>query len=171
MSNHVSVMPDCETVRDLLSPLADGELDAASRRTVETHLEACAGCRRELRAIRGVSAFVASTGPVRPPTDLLECMLVSHSPATRHAGGDGRIARQRVLARVAAAMIGAAVVGWSWIPVQSWLPARGDQATARVESEASESIVAVAGTFDSARLAARPEARVLSWVREAGERR
>jgi anti-sigma factor RsiW len=43
--------PQCRKMRDRLVAYADGELDAAARSAVETHLVTCADCSAELRGI------------------------------------------------------------------------------------------------------------------------
>ena len=50
---------DCE-YSHLLSPYADGELDADGRERVERHVETCAACRDELEAYAALGARVAA---------------------------------------------------------------------------------------------------------------
>ncbi|HZL85995.1 MAG TPA: zf-HC2 domain-containing protein [Candidatus Krumholzibacteria bacterium] len=49
-------MPDGRHVDDLLGAYVDAELDAAARAGVETHLRACATCRRDLEALQSLQA-------------------------------------------------------------------------------------------------------------------
>ena len=49
-------MPDERHVDDLLGAYVDAELDAAARAGVETHLHACATCRRDLEALQSLQA-------------------------------------------------------------------------------------------------------------------
>ncbi len=49
-------MPDGKHVDDLLGAYVDAELDAAARAGVETHLQSCATCRRDLEALQSLQA-------------------------------------------------------------------------------------------------------------------
>lgn len=51
---------DCRDIEALLSPYADGELDAADAARVETHLAECPACRETLAAWRDAEAAFAS---------------------------------------------------------------------------------------------------------------
>lgn len=51
---------DCRDIEALLSPYADGELDAADAARVESHLAECAACRETLAAWREAEAAFAS---------------------------------------------------------------------------------------------------------------
>ncbi len=50
----------CDSIRELLGAFADGELGPDQAEQVVGHLETCAGCRRELDQIRGLSRLVKS---------------------------------------------------------------------------------------------------------------
>jgi hypothetical protein len=55
----------CES-KDLLVAFLYGELDAADRRTFQTHLNACAECREELPGLRTTRGQIASWTPPEP---------------------------------------------------------------------------------------------------------
>ena len=56
---------ECRDIEALLSPYADGELEAADARRVEAHVAACAACRATLEAWRESEAALASLHPAR----------------------------------------------------------------------------------------------------------
>lgn len=56
---------ECRDIEELLSPYADGELDAEAARKVEAHLASCASCRAMLEAWRDSEAALASLAPAR----------------------------------------------------------------------------------------------------------
>ncbi|MCB2223974.1 MAG: zf-HC2 domain-containing protein [Actinobacteria bacterium] len=64
---------------DLLSALLDGELTAAERRDVHTHLESCARCRDEYEAVRATRDAVREL----PLLDLPPGLLPTPAPARR----------------------------------------------------------------------------------------
>jgi anti-sigma factor RsiW len=49
----------CRKAQELIHSYLDGEIGSAERRGLEEHLEACAGCRRELEATRALLGMVA----------------------------------------------------------------------------------------------------------------
>jgi len=55
----------CES-KDLLVGFLYGELDAADRRTFQTHLTSCADCREELAGLRATRGQIASWTPPEP---------------------------------------------------------------------------------------------------------
>ena len=48
----------CEECRDKFSEYVDGELNADDAAEIETHLEACVECRRELELMNGITFAV-----------------------------------------------------------------------------------------------------------------
>lgn len=60
-------MNDCTTIRDLLSPYYDGELDEASRREVEQHLLTCDWCRAALADFEKLSELANELPAIDPP--------------------------------------------------------------------------------------------------------
>ena len=77
-------MPQHEQFADDLALYALNALEGDERAKVESHLETCADCRRELEQLRGDGALLAfsTTGP-RPPTRSRQRLLdaISETPA------------------------------------------------------------------------------------------
>jgi hypothetical protein len=63
-------MNSCHTVQRDLSLFADGELDAAARAEISTHLDTCAACRGVLADLERVVVTARSLGPMAPPEHL-----------------------------------------------------------------------------------------------------
>ena len=64
---------DCKTVRDLLPLYFDGELDRATSRELETHLDGCAECRAALIELDALRSSLRNDTPRYPaPTALRE---------------------------------------------------------------------------------------------------
>ena len=61
---------NCQTVRERLDSYVDGELRPDARASVEAHLDACATCRAEAEAIRGLSARLAAPVDAELPAGL-----------------------------------------------------------------------------------------------------
>jgi anti-sigma-K factor RskA len=72
-----------EQFADDLALYALGALDGSERSTIETHLEGCASCRRELELLRGDSSLLALTtaGP-KPPARARQRLMsaIAHEP-------------------------------------------------------------------------------------------
>src|SRR5438093_11695557 len=60
-------MTDCSQINHLLPRLPDGDLDPAETRLVETHLEACAACRREAATFAHLQELIAASS-LPPPS-------------------------------------------------------------------------------------------------------
>lgn len=58
---------NCPKVRDHLSAWLDGELAPEVRSLLDRHLEACAGCRRELAQLEALEQALASLTAPAPP--------------------------------------------------------------------------------------------------------
>lgn len=56
---------NCDRTHDL-SALHDGELPAAARAELHTHLQSCADCRAELAALRQLSASITAAALAEP---------------------------------------------------------------------------------------------------------
>jgi len=56
-------MMDCSAIEALLTPLLDGELDAAEALAVRSHLVQCPGCARRLETLQAIRAAVAGSRP------------------------------------------------------------------------------------------------------------
>ncbi|MFC1708425.1 anti-sigma factor [Planctomycetota bacterium] len=70
---------ECEEARRLLVDLVDGTLAPEQRVRVELHLDSCAPCSKELRAMEEVCALLRSLPRMKAPLEL--CQLVSASLA------------------------------------------------------------------------------------------
>jgi predicted anti-sigma-YlaC factor YlaD len=64
-------MMTCERTEGLLSAYLEGELAAAERAEVETHLAACAGCSALLGLLEETMAATAAFPQAEPPADLM----------------------------------------------------------------------------------------------------
>jgi len=62
----------CKDVRKMLSDYIDGQLDAAVRAEMRTHLAACRGCLHELLVLRASMDRLLSLRKLRAPDDFLE---------------------------------------------------------------------------------------------------
>ncbi|MBI5870775.1 MAG: sigma-70 family RNA polymerase sigma factor [Actinobacteria bacterium] len=67
-----SCPPDCEEVIALLSPYIDGELQAAEKDMVESHLEGCTFCLAALEEMNEASRSFRMFIPVIPPAGLAQ---------------------------------------------------------------------------------------------------
>jgi anti-sigma-K factor RskA len=68
----------CEVCRELMAANALTALDAADLRTLETHLQTCAGCRSEMNAWEETAALMAlDAEPVEPSRQVRERILAS----------------------------------------------------------------------------------------------
>jgi len=73
----------CEHVQERLSAWLDGELEAAARREVAAHLEACPGCRGELALLSRLDAALGTLEAPLPPR-LPEKVLARLRPRRRY---------------------------------------------------------------------------------------
>lgn len=84
----------CQELDDLLSAYVDGELDRATRRRVEAHIDACPECQKKQQDLLGISSLLGVLAPVFPPPSLHQRFLtrLRHlpPPETPSAGGGGR---------------------------------------------------------------------------------
>jgi anti-sigma factor RsiW len=84
-----------EHVTDHLSAYLDDDLDAATRASVERHLDSCAACAGELNELRRLVAYAGTIASqdAPPPTDLwpgIEARLTPSNVATFHARAERR---------------------------------------------------------------------------------
>ena len=88
---------DCESVRIVLSPYLDGELDAEERKAFERHIEACKDCRAALDEARAMSRALRADVPhERAPSGLAARIQAGL------AGADSRVAARRWYGRMPA---------------------------------------------------------------------
>jgi anti-sigma factor RsiW len=78
------IVDDTTHPDDLLSALADGELDDAEAETVEAHVAACSECATELADITRVRAIVRDAPVVDAPDGLVDSLIKRRRRATRH---------------------------------------------------------------------------------------
>jgi hypothetical protein len=60
----------CVEARGLLSPYLDGALTGAEMQGLQAHLDECAACMQEYKALRKTQQLLASMGRVQEPADL-----------------------------------------------------------------------------------------------------
>lgn len=60
----------CEEIQDRLSAYLEGELEAAERRNIESHVEECVGCRQELALLRRTVSTLQSLEEIEVPPRL-----------------------------------------------------------------------------------------------------
>lgn len=75
---------DHETAKELFSEYLDGELDAAQKRELESHLQGCDDCRQELESLRVMMSTLAGLAPAEPPKDFAR--KVQHTIRRRSKG-------------------------------------------------------------------------------------
>ena len=106
---------DHRETQGLLGPYVLGALEPGEERTVERHLEACAGCRKEERGLRETHerlAGAAIAGGAAPP-HLKDRVLAALPPQEGQAlpvAESDRTRRLRLVAPVAAALLVAAAL-------------------------------------------------------------
>lgn len=61
---------ECQPFQELLTDLAEGELEAPEAARVEAHVAACAACKREVVLFRGVVQSLSKIGEEEPPAEL-----------------------------------------------------------------------------------------------------
>lgn len=105
---------DCAGVREEFSALLDGELDAAQRGAVESHLAECSECLRALDKYRRVDRMYRALPAQRAPEGFEEGIRGSLQPV-RIRFGRRRVPRTAVWPLVAAAAGLALVVGWFFV--------------------------------------------------------
>jgi len=76
----------CETIRERLSELIEGDLPPAERGVAEEHLRGCEGCAREARVLREALDALRSLPNTEPPPDMVSRI---------DRALDGRSARRR----------------------------------------------------------------------------
>jgi hypothetical protein len=102
---------ECATVREHLAEFAVGVLSGRDRRTVERHLEWCAGCRKEAEELSGAAAGLAyALEPAPLPAGLLTRVLAGIRRLVR---GPALGRRTRTAASLAiAAAVAISALGW-----------------------------------------------------------
>lgn len=114
--------PECERVRDLLSPRLDGELAATAERDVSIHLAACSACLEEFRRIEHGRQLTTLLPERLPPAFLRRELLHRLRPVT-HARPRQAIWRRPAVALGTLAVAVLAAAG-------AWTASTGRQDTA-----------------------------------------
>jgi hypothetical protein len=65
----------CGPARSRLSEYLEGDLSERDEARVRSHLDACSGCRSELRALQRVLRGLRELGSVEPPRDLADAVI------------------------------------------------------------------------------------------------
>lgn len=87
----------CETIRQRLSALIDGDLTPGERRALEEHLNGCAACEAETRAMRETSEALRNLPRAEPPPDMIARIeRAIDGTGSRRARGRSRIQRHAV---------------------------------------------------------------------------
>lgn len=108
---------DCKTAHDLLPLYFDGELDRATSREFEMHLDACADCRAALIELDALRHALRTDAPRYTAPDTLRARITSLAAAPA-VSGRARQAPVRWLALAASWVFafiagGAMVAGWN----------------------------------------------------------
>jgi hypothetical protein len=70
----------CDDARESLSALLDEALTPDERRAVETHLEGCAECRRDLDRLRETVALLRRVSPAHAPAGFVDRVVAAAPP-------------------------------------------------------------------------------------------
>lgn len=94
---------NCEATSAQLDDYLDGALPAPQRQAFDTHIAACAACRRELAVARALQVAVAAY-PAPPPREGFEARIFSR------AANEGRARAPRVVALAFVAAFAASIL-------------------------------------------------------------
>ena len=87
----------CGDVKEMFSPYLDGQVSGVEMHTLSRHLEECAHCTREYRALQRTQQLLTGLGPKKAPADLALKLRVA---ASQHAAQVRRPRFQGVLIRI-----------------------------------------------------------------------
>lgn len=142
----------CSRVRARLSPWLEGDLAAADRDRMQAHLDACPGCRRELRALQGgIELLRALDEPAAPPH--LEQRIVARLRDAEAHAASGRL--PAVLARLAAQLAVAGLVAVGAIALSQRMIS-GDRPAPRVAMDDAGARMEIAQPFGASAPPAEP---------------
>lgn len=101
----------CEPFRELLSDLAEGEIEGPEKASVEGHVASCASCRADLALLSGVVANLVKIGEEEVPRELVSRVMAQvTAPGPWERALDWILAGLKIAVPVAAVvMIGIAV--------------------------------------------------------------
>lgn len=161
--------PGCRDVAALAAEVALGVADARERGAVLSHVEHCAGCRRELGQLSDVADGLVDLAPPAEPPAGFESRVLEALPADRPLGsGDrgpadttstgrrpARVAGRRRLLQAAAVVVAAGLAAGGW--------ALGARSTGRAAGGSGTGSASVPG-------GARPSGHVMTAALVAGQR-
>ncbi len=101
----------CREVRSLLGDLIEGQLRPETAGQVVAHLEHCAECQREHRAMRQVIAALEAFPLVTEPTDLTE-RVMAQIPTWRVLPGFRVWSRDAIACALGAGLLSGMLVAW-----------------------------------------------------------
>jgi|GEM_PF-1552536 len=83
----------CSKAQKLMSPYIDSMAEPEESERLESHLETCEPCRRQLQSYISMRSMMASIEPVRPPADLVldTRVQLSHARSIRNGGRFDRL--------------------------------------------------------------------------------
>jgi hypothetical protein len=96
MSAKIKMKMKCAEAQGLLSPYLDGAVTGAEMQAVQRHLDECASCMREYRALRQTQQVLMSVGRVEVPADLglkLRLAISREAAETRRPRFEGLLMR------------------------------------------------------------------------------
>ena len=96
-------MSKCETIRELISAMLDGELSQADAETVRAHIAECDDCRAMYQAFQALSAGLTAEEPV--PEDLHENIMSTVRAADQAMHRQKKLIRLRSVLALAACLI------------------------------------------------------------------
>ena len=96
-------MSKCETIRELISAMLDGELSRADAETVGAHIAQCDDCRAMYQAFQALSAGLTAEEPV--PEDLHENIMSTIRAADQAMHRQKKLIRLRSVLALAAGLI------------------------------------------------------------------
>lgn len=134
----------CETYRQSLEALLDGDLDPARREALEAHLATCEACRAltaDLQQIRQVAGTLERHAPPRDAWKRLSAELAKEPAFQQAAASAAKAARvpHWTWSALAAAASLAVIVGGGLFVLKTWTTPTPQQANAGIGSGNAES--------------------------------
>lgn len=172
---------NCQTTQTRLHEFLDGELPAAAASGVSAHLASCEPCRSQLARLRALGDHLRCHGQEAAPVALMERILLAipipgADPVldadANPAATPVPTGRQSLWPRLAAAGLGALLVGSAGMVLQPDLsiPKLTGPLASYLRTADARNINDGLLT-DLRRLQKSPEARILSWARNAETQR
>jgi len=152
----------CSEIREDLGAYLDGELDAARRSELASHLDSCADCRAELERLRRLSGLLRGLPQERAPEGLAR-RIVGALALGSWRGWTGALG-------AAAAIALAAVVGLTVTRESSRAPAIEAPTRSAAEAEDTAPLVRKPSAVEGTEAAAEAERQELAATRDADAR-